>query len=316
MSVHAPNADTDTDTEPDLISLRCYDGPPSQGTAPLFRAARDADAEMGFSAPDQYFSRSPARYLTAEVCTLLHRWTTASPSAPVLAAVVTARELGSSLWAVDIVVDPQFRSMGVATAVFEAVGSDLSGLPAPFGTIDGATFVGCSYGSHPASGRLARRFGAQFGGRRDRLLLPSRSDYAASRMARDPQRRFVVTADAGPDADAPSVWQHFEEADATDTRRLCVTDADGSVAGHVRLGLTDEPHRIGLLRLDAAADRSVGVVRTAIEHLWACGAVSIETSVDATDATTLDVLRSAAFQHDRSDALFMLGQPMSAGRCV
>ncbi|QSE92399.1 GNAT family N-acetyltransferase [Rhodococcus pseudokoreensis] len=297
------------DTEPDLISLRSYDGPPSQGTAPLFRAARDADAEMGFSAPDQSFSGSSARYLTAEVRTLLHRWTTAAPSAPVLAAVVTARELGSSLWAVDIVVDPQFRSMGVATAVFETVGADLSGLPAPFGTTDGATFVGCSYGSHPASGRLARRFGAQFGGRRDRLLLPSRSDYAASRMARAPQPPFVVTADAGPDTGTPSVWRHFEEADATDTR-LCITDADGSVAGHVRVGLTDEPHRAGLLRLDVDADsrdRSVGVVRTAIEHLWARGCVSIETSVDATDATTLDVLRSAAFQHDRSDALFILG---------
>ena len=125
-------------------------------------------------------------------------------------------------------------------------------------------------------------------------------------MARLPRPPFVATADAGPDADAPSVWQHFEEADATDTR-LCITDADGSVAGHVRVGLTDEPHRIGLLRLDATADtrdRSVGVVRTAIERLWARGALSIETSVDATDATTLDVLRSAAFQHDRSDALF------------
>ncbi|OUS92642.1 hypothetical protein [Rhodococcus sp. NCIMB 12038] len=306
MSVPIPYEDT----EPGLISLRCYDGPPSPGTAPLFRAARDADAEMGFSAPDPSLSRPSARYLTAEVRTLLHRWTTAAPSAPVLAAVVTARELGSSLWAVDIVVDPQFRSMGVATAVFETVGADLSGLPAPFGTIDGATFVGCSYGSHPASGRLARRFGAQFRGRRDRLLLPSRSDYAASRMARAPHPPFVATADAGPDTGPASVWQHFEEADATDTRRLCITDADGAVAGHVRVGLTDETHRVGLLRLDVAADsrdRSVEVVRTAIEHLWACGAVSIETSVDATDTTTLDVLRSAAFQHDRSDALFVFG---------
>ncbi|MDV7352156.1 hypothetical protein R4282_03870 [Rhodococcus oxybenzonivorans] len=308
-----------TTTEAELISLRYYDGPPSRDTTHLFQAARDADAEMGFSATEQSFLRSSARYLTAEVRTLLHRWTAAAPSEPVLAAVVTARELESSLWAVDIVVDPRYRSMGVATVVFETLGAGLSGLPTPFGTVDGATFVGCSYGSHPASGRLARRFGAQFGGRRDRLLLPSRADYAASRMARPPQPTFVVTADAGPDAGAPSVWQHFEEADATDTKRLCVTDADGAVAGHVRVSLTDEPHRVGLLRLDAAADtrdRSAGVVRTAIEHLWACGAISIETSVDATDATTLDVLRSAAFQHDRSDALFTLGQPMSEGRCV
>lgn len=306
-------------TEAELISLRCYHGPPSRDTTHLFEAARDADAEMGFSAPAQLVSRSASHRVTAEVRTLLHRWTAAAPSEPVLAAVVTARELGSSLWAVDIVVDPRYRSMGVATVVFETLGADLSGLPAPFRTVDSATFVGCSYGSHPASGRLARRFSAQRGGRRDRLLLPSRSDYAASRMARRPRPPLVTTADAGPDASAPSVWQHFEEADATDTRRLCVTDTDGAVAGHVRVGLTDEPHRVGLLRLDVAADtrnRSVSVVRTAIEHLWACGAISIETNVDGTDATTLDVLRSAAFQHDRSDALFTLGQPMGEGRRV
>ncbi|MEN0138086.1 MAG: hypothetical protein AAGC80_23245, partial [Rhodococcus sp. (in: high G+C Gram-positive bacteria)] len=158
---------------------------------------------------------------------------------------------------------------------------------APFGIIDGATFVGCSYGSHPASGRLARRFGAALGGRRDRLLLPSRSDYAASRMARSPHIPFVGAADAGPDTGTPSVWRHFEDADATDTRRL-------------RVSVADTP-------ADTRRDRLVGVVRTAVEHLWTCGAPSIETSVDASDSTTLDVLRSAAFQHDRSDALFILG---------
>ncbi|MFC9554968.1 hypothetical protein ACFTWF_29465 [Rhodococcus sp. NPDC056960] len=276
------------DTEPELIALRCYDGPPSHGTAPLFRAARAADAEMGFSAPAQSFSRSSARSLTAEVRTLLHRWTSSAPSAPVLAAVVTARQLRPSLWAVDIVVDPQYRSMGVATAVFETVGADLSGLPAPFGTIAGASLVGCSYGSHPASARLARRFGAQAGGRRDRLLLPSRSDYAASRMARSPRPRFVASADDGRNVGAPPVWQYFDDAGA---------DAG---AGRLRISVADSP-------ADTRRHRLAGVVRTGIEHLWASGADSIETSVDASDAAALDVLRSAAFQHDRSDALFTLG---------
>ncbi|MBC2640397.1 MULTISPECIES: hypothetical protein [unclassified Rhodococcus (in: high G+C Gram-positive bacteria)] len=274
------------DTDPELISLRCYGGPPSHDTAPLFQAARAADAEMGFSEPAQSFSRPSAHSLTAEVRTLLHRWTTAAPSAPVLAAVVTARQLRPSLWAVDIVVDPQYRSMGVATAVFETVGADLSGMPAPFGAIAGAAVVGCSYGSHPASGRLARRFGARFGGRRDQLLLPSRSDYAASRMARSPRPRSVACADEGREVGALSVWEHFDDA--------------GAGARRLRISVADSP-------VDTRRDRLVGVVRTAIEHLWASGADSIETSVDASDAAALDVLRSAAFQHDRSDALFTLG---------
>ncbi|UYP18676.1 hypothetical protein OED52_18880 [Rhodococcus sp. Z13] len=290
------------------VILEWRDGPPSPATDALFEAAREADAEMDFSSPARALARQAPWCRTAEVRTVLHRWAMSRPSEARLAAVVVVWRVGPARWVADIVVDPRFRSVGLATTVFEQIGTTPSG-----GLLadvrEGGELVGCAFGAHPAAERLARRFGAVLTGRRDRLVLPSQSAYRDSRIAAGADVPFSARP-VDPPAVTPArtLWDDFETAGATD-RWLEI----GPGAGYVLIGWGGgTPGGAGRIRdivpvtgsrRTEPADPSM-LVRAGVEWLWRQGATSIEASVDVSDIGALDVFRSAAFQHDRSDLLF------------
>lgn len=298
--------------EAEQVEFGWHEGPPRPGTAELFESAHAVDAEMDFSSPAHSLARASGRSITAEIRTTLHRWGTPRPSEPQLAAVLTMWKSGSLGWAMDIVVDPRFRSTGVATAVFERLGPEVSGLSPDFDVT--GQMSGCAFGSHPAAERMARRVGAALAGRRDRLLLPSRAVYEMSRIAQGPGPKCVVT-EVGVGGVVPprSRWRDFE-VEKPGVRRLEVASAEGTILGDFRIsrsdgpaGATGEIHDMVVSEAAARLGRTgaEAVLRSAVEVLWQSGVGSVDAAVEASRTQESELFRAAAFQHDRSDSLFV-----------
>lgn len=127
--------------------------------------------------------REPARWITAETRTMLHRWGTPRPVRPRLAVVVMMPpEALDAAWISSSA--PRCGPSGVATSVLEYFEASLDIIQVA-ANIEGG-MVGCSFGSHPAAQRLARRFGIEPIVLRDRFLLSSRVAFDDSRLASRP----------------------------------------------------------------------------------------------------------------------------------
>ncbi|ROO85893.1 hypothetical protein EDD29_3447 [Actinocorallia herbida] len=287
------------------VELRRSPRPPDAAVRSLLARARRADAEMGFAAPA---GAAAARTTTVEVFTRLRRGGVAASPEPGLAAVLVIAETRPSLGVADLVVAPEYRSMGVATAVAETLGAGLSGARG-FGT-DLGSVLACAYGTHPAALRLARRFGVAPTGERHRLVLPSRLDHAGSPLALASAAPGVTVRESEPDpSDAPSAWTALDRGPGEPTA-LVVTGPDGGVRGRVSVGMSQDGEHgpLGTIRELTASTRTHrdDLLRLSLTWLWRQGAQAITTAVEVTDLDALDLFRSAAFQHDRTDTLFTL----------
>ncbi|MBM7367384.1 GNAT family N-acetyltransferase [Gordonia hydrophobica] len=158
-----------TVNDDELVSVERYLAPPRSAAHELIARARDIDESMGFGPPPGW--RLPPPTSTIEIHTALHRWSVTATDRPRLAGVITLCERDTvdgsdALIVVDLVVAPEFRSTGVATAAVEHL---LTVSPALFRS----QATACAYGSHPAALRLAARFGADVRTRRHHLLRHS-----------------------------------------------------------------------------------------------------------------------------------------------
>ncbi|NMO03710.1 GNAT family N-acetyltransferase [Gordonia sp. TBRC 11910] len=233
-----------------LVSLHTYHGPPRPEARDLIDRARAVDAEMSFLPA----TPAPAPIATTiEISTTLHRWSAPSAGRARLAGVITLLK-GSAAMVFDLVVDPPFRSTGVATAAIERIVATAHPVFA-----DQSIHAIC-YGSHPAALRLAHRFGARPIASTDHLALHSQPDYRASHLYHSVPQQISVD---------------FPQLDI--------------VAG------------VGALPPDLT--RTPTMVRAALDALFACGARSIVTAVDADGTSAISLLRAAAFAHDRTDVL-------------
>ncbi|MFM9378317.1 hypothetical protein [Gordonia sp. VNK21] len=269
----------------ELVVVDSYPGPPRQDAADLAADADRADAEMSFAADEHRILPAPI-IRTAELRTRLHRWSAPHGDQPLLAGVATARLVGPDV-VLTLQIAPLFRSTGVGTAAVEALRrSDVLTVPS------GARLLICCHGSHPAAMRMARRFGAEQLGERHHLLLPSASAYLHSRLAADgdstpgrPQRRPV------PSSPWPALGE--EVPGSVELRTAGGSPSTVRIAVH---GST------GILR-DAAGPDRAGAVRLGVDTLLTRGARMVQTVADTADLELIDILRSAAFGHDRSDVL-------------
>ncbi|MGW0040879.1 hypothetical protein [Rhodococcus sp. NPDC003348] len=302
---------TEPPPAPPDIEIRWQRGLPTGEPAALRSAAIAADDEMGYSAAlagEVWRSDSAA---TASVYTHLRRHDIPAAPRGHLAAVLTVAPLGDGVGAADLLVAPAFRSMGVATSVVESLLRDAA-TAAPFERV-----LLCAYGSHPATSRIAARFGVMPAGSRTHLILPSRSDLDASRAVGMPRpgavRTRLVRQGARP---TPDEWSVFGEP-VRDRIRIEVAGADDQAIGYADVSRTGEIGAVHDVRGPdgdpAAFDTAVQVVCQAVRYLADGGAAAVHTSVRSASGAEFDAFRAAAFQRDRTDLLFS-GAPQAMRR--
>ncbi|MCF8601988.1 hypothetical protein L5I01_01650 [Gordonia sp. HY442] len=251
------------DGEDPLVTLESYDGPPRAAARELIDSAREVDEDMSFGPPGKW--STPSATSTVEIRTGLHRWTIRTADSSRLAGVITVRP-GESARVVDLLIAPEYRSTGVATAAIECALAE-GRLAPPSSTSE--PVVACAYGSHPAALRLTRRFGAARSAERHHMVLSAQSAY------RPP------TEQAAPVTRSDDQWRVLAE-------RLDDDIVDG----------------VGVIDLtDNSSGHTADAIHRTLIQLFAAGAASIEATVDACDEDLIDLLRSAAFGHDRTDVL-------------
>ncbi|WP_433506244.1 hypothetical protein ACQP04_07075 [Pseudonocardia halophobica] len=283
-------------TTPDLVRLRHGTAPSPEAARLLDRAAR-FDAEMGFGPPPRAASGSSSRVWVAEIETCLHRHGVRHDDDFVLAAVLTIRETSPGRGLVDLVVDPDRRSIGVATAVVERLGV---APPAGEGWAGTGlrTLCAVAYGSHPAAERLARRFGLGTTAARSHLVRPADE---GSPDGAPPAEVLPLDRDG---LAAPPVDDLEDEDPAT----VRLGTADGFA--RVRPAGPDGAAAIrGIVTRGPAARRrasAVAVVGAAVAWLHDRAGSTIEALVDADDEVLLEAFRTLHFEHDRTDLLFPL----------
>lgn len=158
-------------TQTPLVRLDRQVGGPRPPARRLLTRSGDVDESMSFRPPRT--CRTPDPFSTIEIHTAMHRWSVNTSHDPVLAGVMTLRESADDstpTTVADLVVAPEFRSTGVATATVEALLSDDGLLPT-------GRVIACAYGSHPAALRLATRFGAVVIAERHHLVPRSHIAY-------------------------------------------------------------------------------------------------------------------------------------------
>lgn len=126
----------------------------------LVRRAAEYDAEAGFSAidPGDLDARPPEGEQVWHLPIRARRDLSVRDDAPwVLVAYLRLAVDRDGLGAVQFVVDPGYRSRGIATLLVEELGLDTTGGGGWAGT-GARTLRAWSYGSHPAADRLTARF--------------------------------------------------------------------------------------------------------------------------------------------------------------
>jgi len=297
-------------SEPDrasVLDVRWIEGAPRGEALGLLEAARRVDSDMRFAGPPS--GDATAQTATVEVRTQLFRHAVTAPDPERLAAVATFELHEHGVAVAAIVVAPEYRSLGLATAMCEEL--DLDRLESISSTTPRLrVVVACAFGSHPAAMRLASRFGHAPAAMRDWLLLPTRAAFDSSRLAQH-ARREVTVSESTERARRYSYW-HAVPGHAVDhCSVVSVTGAAGLIGDALISWHAREPSpRFGVV-LDlepatgSAAPARQELVRAVVEWMWNNGATSIEAAVDALDRTSLRAFRAAAFQHDRTDTLYV-----------
>ncbi|MEU7811442.1 hypothetical protein [Pseudonocardia sp. NPDC049154] len=278
-----------TIAEPDLVLLRPATGVSAEARSLLDRAAA-VDTEMGFGPPRSALRAEPGPTTVIEVDTCLHRHDVVHPDDYVSAAVLVVREVRPGVGIVGFVVDPDRRSIGVATAVVERLGTNPSGW---VGT-ELRTLWAVAHGCHPAAERLARRVGLRNPSARSHLVLPAGEELPSWAS---PTGTRVLHPDDGV---ASPPFDDLGEEDPS-TVLLAVDSGLARVRPAGRDGVA-EIRGVASERKASAGE----VVVAAVAWLKDRGATMVEALVDADDEALLEAFRSLHFEHDRTDLLFAL----------
>lgn len=291
----------DIDPDLNLVALHWNGGPPVGDARELVDRARRVDTEMSFvSIADERLHQDSS--CTVEVFTRLRRWSAPRTDDPALAAVLTfTRAPAGGPIVMQAVVDPDFRSAGVITAAFEALGTMRH-----FGSGVSGDVIACAFGSHPAALRAAARFGATIAAERDVLVPQTAPSYSAN--GSDGLRTVRCNPGAGA-GHAHSVWRHLESV--SEPAVYSAMFDSGPAVGHFALEQCAETTRLTIrgVRPGSATPTATvhDVVRTAASLLLRDrDPTQVEVTVDTGDRLLLEALRSAGFHHDRTDVAFAL----------
>lgn len=301
----------------------------------LVAAAADYDEEAGFSRIDPRdvtaTSRDGVRVLHLPI--KAKRDLSARDDAPLVIVAYLHLEVdGDGLGTAQFVVHPDYRSRGIATTLVEEVGLDAS---AEGGWLDtGAVAVRCwAYSTHPASGRLTRRFGVPAVSRLWTLFRHLAGPFSMS-LEEAALPEGVVIAAAQPVGD-PSVAKAVDEVLGSaglvpaqrerllDEMRLGVggvltaTDSSGANLGFVWFDPTLSTH----LEFDAASIRAfvltkdargsglgTALLTAALGALRAEGAQLALVRIDPDDAGAVRMCRLMYFEQEDEHSCFQVGE--------
>ncbi|MEO3787249.1 hypothetical protein ABGB12_28315 [Actinocorallia sp. B10E7] len=229
---------------------------------------------------------------------------------PPVAYVRFAREGGEAT--ASLVVHPDVRSTGVATALLELLGPDA-------GAWDGLgtqAVSGWADGHHPAAERLARRFGARVTGRIWRTLRPLTGPHA--RPSPDPSGGFVLT-ESPPPEEAVRLWREsglssrYRPPEDGSGRLLYAAEPGGSLLGYAWLDRRVsrvEGLRTGTIRavVPVVPGRGTGLALAsgALALLRDAGAQAAETRIDPELPRAVRMSRLLGFERTQDDVRYTL----------
>ncbi|KAA9156773.1 hypothetical protein FPZ12_026760 [Amycolatopsis acidicola] len=270
------------------------------------------DAEQGFSATPPQLDPGPAGHARHRelVAWMSPEVGSVTPGRRCAVAFARVSIGGDGDGVLELLVHPEFRSLGVGTLLAEELGF-VVGEQGWAGT--GATSLRTwARGSHPAAERMGRRFGAEVERSVWRIVRPGK---AHDRL---PVDSFGITVEpAGAEreklARVSTAW--LAPVDKNDDAELLVAkDKEGAVVGFVALNLPGAPGsegpRLGTIRtlgLAPGADEHAAratLLSHAVDHLTEAGAREVDMLVNAVGDDLVRTCRVLGFHHDQTDLCF------------
>lgn len=232
-------------------------------------------------------------------------------------------DVSAGIGSVQFVVRPEFRSLGVATLVFEKLDLPPSAANGWRDTGAGGLVV-WAYGNHPAADRMARRFDATPARRMWNLVR--KIDGRGELDDRGVAVGGIGTRTAEP-GDVPAIERIEQRCGSAVSPRgrehllgdcavLVAVGDNGNVLGAVRLsggGDNGAPRGatgvvLGLSVLpDSALPAGRALLDAALDHFARFGLRRAQLYVDADDESTVRIARALRFEHDRSDLCYVVG---------
>ncbi|MET8221036.1 hypothetical protein ACFYRD_32615 [Streptomyces hirsutus] len=298
----------------------------------LLRDAADFDAEQGFSAVQPVPTATEGEAPPGPVRELVARMreevgapgTTGEEDAIVAFLRLTPQSDGSA--GVEFVVGPEYRSLGIATLLFEQLGLARGGATKWAG--EGVRSLRAwSHGSHPAAERMSRRFGAVPVDASWRIIRPMHRPGSVPEVG-PPEGVSLRALDPETDASTVAALARAEQdgpgADHPGREVLVAAEASGEVLGFVAFSphpLTGEaPAGPGSVHVLSMPDRgaahavSRALLSATLLRLAEAGVREVEMSVDPLDEPLVRACRSVGFHHDQTDVCFSV--PVDAPAAV
>lgn len=293
----------------------------------LVRRAADYDAEAGFSAvdPRDVDTRSSDAQRVWHLPIKARRDLSARDDAPWVVVAYLRLAVGADgLGSVQFVVDPDYRSRGIATLLVEELGLDTTSGDGWAGT--GARVLRAwSYGSHPAAERLTTRFGVPAVRRQWTLLRHLSGPWAepldpVTTEATLSEPVSVAEVAAEVDAVVAATTMPTRHRDtlsrAADSGLAILASLSGEPAGYVRFDPALHEHEelraswLGALVVsDRASGRGVGsaLLVRALAALRDAGAQVALMRIDPDDDRAVRMCRLLSFEQDEAHACYQVG---------
>ncbi|CRK54016.1 Acetyltransferase [Rhodococcus sp. RD6.2] len=292
----------------------------------LVRRAADFDAEAGFSAVDP----RDVDTLSSDAQRVWHlpikarRDLSARDDAPWVVVAYLRLVVGvDGLGSVQFVVDPDYRSRGIATLLVEELGLDTMSGDGWAGT--GARVLRVwSYGSHPAAERLTTRFGVPAVRRQWTLLRHLSGPWAepldpvtTEATLSEPVAATAIGAEMTELLAAATVpRRHRDSLSRADDSGLAITASlSGEPAGYVRFDPALHEHEelraawLGALVVsDRASGRGLGsaLLVRALVALRDAGAQVALMRIDPDDERVMRMCRLLSFEQDEAHACYQV----------
>lgn len=303
-----------------------YEWGTSFGTDPevvsLLRDAADFDAEQGFSAVQPVPAAGTDGAPLGRVTELVARMSdevgaVGSPDGEeAIVAFLRITSQGDGTATTEFVVGPEYRSLGIATLLFEELGLARGGAARWAG--EGVRSLRAwAHGSHPAAERMARRFGAVPEDASWRIIRPMHRPGSVPepeppagvdlRPLHPESDTAVVAALADAEKDGRGAIRVGPEV-------LVAVEASGEVLGFVAYSsrplageAPDGPGSVHLLEPPTRGEAhavSRALLAAALKRLAEAGVREVEMSVDPLDEPLVRACRSVGFHHDQTDVCF------------
>lgn len=293
----------------------------------LIRRAADYDAEAGFSAvdPAAVDSRPSVGQRVWHLPIRARRDLSARLDAPlVLVAYLHLAVDAEGLGVTQFVVDPEYRSRGIATLLVEELGLDVAADGGWAGT--GARALrSWAYGSHPAAERLTTRFAVPAVRRQWTLVRHLSGPWAAPLDAAptecavsEPAPVADVGASLSAVLDATSMPTRHRDAVArtADSGLAVIASAGGDPVGFVRFDPAQHVHeelRASWIGALVVADRASGsglgsaLLVRALTALRDSGTQLALMRIDPDDERAVRMCRLLSFEQEEAHACYQVG---------